>query len=112
MQRLKLIVSDDGRLLGDDLDDETVVGDDDVALVRDVFGCDLDDEIVNGEVIDKEIVETVEYLVRKTVSDHIKIKNWYKDIFKYDVDTDSNIEEVKEVRRSPRIANRNGNSIE
>ena len=85
---------DDERLLGDDLDDETVVGDDDVALVRDVFGCDLNDKIVNGEVIDKEIVETVESLVSTVIRDRIVYLFLLinKDKFKYNVDTDSNLD--------------------
>ena len=99
----------------DDLDADTVI-DENEMLVREVFGCDLDDEIDrDGNVIEKEVVETVEYLVSKVISDSVKIKDWYKDIFKYDEETESKLEEVREVsnvRRSSRIAKRNENSIE
>lgn len=37
----------------------TRVVDDDVGLVREVFGCDPDNTIVNGEVIEKEVVTVV-----------------------------------------------------
>ena len=97
----------------DDLDADTVI-DENEMLCKEIFGSSSDEDIEDNG-IEKEVVETVEYLVSKVISDSVKIKDWYKDIFKYDEETESKLEEVREVsnvRRSSRIAKRNENSIE